>query len=160
MSPYILVAVALGVLNVFNKMVNVKASEYLGNINGTLVNYVEATIISLVIILCTGRVNEFTAEYIKTVPTYLYLGSIAGLVALILLVIGTKKSTVMVSTVVVLIGQLATSIILDHIFFQEDFSILKVLGIFFVIAGMTFREKIIKKSDINNTEQKGDEGIV
>lgn len=160
MAPYILVAVTLGVLNVFNKMVNVKASEYLGNINGTLINYIEATLISLAIILCTGHMNELTADYIKTVPAYLYLGSIAGLIALILLVIGTKKSTVMVSTIVVLIGQLAMSILLDHIFFQEDFSILKVLGIFFVIAGMTFREKIIKKSAANSTEQKGDEGTV
>ena len=47
----------------------------------------------------------------------------------------------------VLIGQLATSIVLDGIFFQEDFSITKVIGIFFVIAGMTFRERIIKKSE-------------
>ncbi|MCD8036635.1 MAG: DMT family transporter [Clostridiales bacterium] len=146
MGIYIVLAVGLGVLNVFNKMVNVKASEYLGNINGTLINYVEASIISLVIVMLTGNVNELTISYIKNVPFYLYLGSIAGLVALIFLVIGTKKSTVMISTVVVLIGQLCISIVLDCIFFQEDFSIIKVIGIFFVIAGMTFREKIIKKS--------------
>ena len=82
---------------------------------------------------------------------YLYAGSVAGLIALIFLVIGTKKSTVMISTVVVLIGQLSTSIILDCIFYHEDFSIIKVLGIFFVIAGMTFREKIIKKSEEKET---------
>lgn len=145
---YIIIAVALGVLNVFNKMVNVKASEYLGNTNGTLINYFEATLISLLILMLTGNIEEITLDYIKNVPFYLYLGSISGLVALIFLVIGTKKSTVMVSTVVVLIGQLATSIVLDCMFFQEDFSIIKVIGIFFVIAGMTFREKIIKKSEI------------
>lgn len=146
---YIIIAVALGVLNVFNKMINVKASEYLGNTNGTLINYFEATLISLLILMLTGNIEEITLDYIKNVPFYLYLGSISGLVALIFLVIGTKKSTVMVSTVVVLIGQLATSIVLDCIFFQEDFSIIKVIGIFFVIAGMTFREKIIKKSEIS-----------
>ena len=142
---YIIIAVALGVLNVFNKMVNVKASEYLGNTNGTLINYFEATLISLFILLVTGDVNEITLDYIKNVPFYLYLGSIAGLIALIFLVIGTKKSTVMISTVVVLIGQLSMSIVLDCIFFQEEFSIVKVIGIFLVISGMTFREKIIKK---------------
>lgn len=145
MTIYIIVAVFLGVLMVFNKMENVKATEYLGTINGTLINYFEATIISLVIVLFTGKVNELTIEYIRNVPAYLYLGSITGLIALIFLVIGTKKSTVMVSTIVVLIGQLSTSIVLDRIFFQEDFSILKLIGIFLVIAGMTFREKIIKK---------------
>ena len=146
MAIYIIIAVLLGILNVFNKMVNVKASQYLGNINGTLINYVEATLISLVILCFTGNVNEITFDYIKNVPLYLYAGSVTGLIALIFLVIGTKKSTVMISTVVVLIGQLSTSIILDCIFFNEDFSIIKVFGIFFVIAGMTFREKIIKKS--------------
>ena len=151
MAIYIIIAVMLGILNVFNKMVNVKASQYLGNINGTLINYVEATLISLVILAFTGNVNELSITYIKDVPLYLYAGSVAGLIALIFLVIGTKKSTVMISTVVVLIGQLSTSIILDCIFFHEDFSIIKVLGIFFVIAGMTFREKIIKKSEEKET---------
>lgn len=158
MIAYIIVAVAMGVLSVFNKMVNVKASQCLGNVNGTFINYLEASIISFIIVLFTGHINELTVGYIKTVPLYLYSGSITGLIALILLVIGTKKSTVMISTVVVLIGQLSTSLVLDHIFFKENFSILKVLGIFCVIAGMAFREKIIKKS--NETEQKGDESAV
>lgn len=160
MIVYIIIAVAMGVLSVFNKMVNVKATQCLGNVNGTFINYLEATIISFVIVLLTGDINELTVDYIKSVPLYLYLGSITGLIALILLVIGTKKSTVMISTVVVLIGQLSTSLVLDHIFFHDDFSVLKILGIFCVIAGMTFREKIIKKSNENKTEQKGDEGAV
>ena len=147
MAVYIFVAVLLGVLNVFNKMVNVKASEYLGNTNGTLINYFEASIISLVILLALGEAHELTPSFVKNVPSYLYLGCVTGLIALIFLVIGTKKSTVMVSTIVVLIGQLVTSIVLDCIFFNENFSPLKVLGILFVIAGMAFREKIIKKSE-------------
>lgn len=147
MAVYIFVAVLLGVLNVFNKMVNVKASEYLGNTNGTLINYFEASIISLVILLALGEAHELTPSFVKNVPSYLYLGSVTGLIALIFLVIGTKKSTVMVSTIVVLIGQLVTSIVLDCIFFNENFSPLKLLGILFVIAGMAFREKIIKKSE-------------
>ena len=147
MAVYIFVAVLLGVLNVFNKMVNVKASEYLGNTNGTLINYFEASIISLVILLALGEAHELTPSFVKNVPSYLYLGSVTGLIALIFLVIETKKSTVMVSTIVVLIGQLVTSIVLDCIFFNENFSPLKLLGILFVIAGMAFREKIIKKSE-------------
>ena len=139
MAAYIFVAVLLGVLNVFNKMVNVKASEYLGNTNGTLINYFEASIISLVILLALGEAHELTPSFVKNVPSYLYLGSVTGLIALIFLVIGTKKSTVMVSTIVVLIGQLVTSIVLDCIFFNENFSPLKLLGILFVIAGMAFR---------------------
>ena len=64
MAIYIIIAVMLGILNVFNKMVNVKASQYLGNINGTLINYVEATLISLVILAFTGNVNEVSITYL------------------------------------------------------------------------------------------------
>ena len=66
MIAYIIVAVVIGVLGVFNKMVNVKASECLGNVNGTFINYLEATIISLIAILCTGHMNEITIDYVKT----------------------------------------------------------------------------------------------
>ena len=65
MAAYIFVAVLLGVLNVFNKMVNVKASECLGNTNGTLINYFEASIISLVVLLLLGNANELTPGYIN-----------------------------------------------------------------------------------------------
>ena len=71
MAVYIFVAVLLGVLNVFNKMVNVKASEYLGNTNGTLINYFEASIISLVILLALGEAHELTPSFVKNVPSNL-----------------------------------------------------------------------------------------
>ena len=44
---FYITAVANGFLNTVNKMVNVKAGECLGTANGALINYVEATIISL-----------------------------------------------------------------------------------------------------------------
>ena len=146
MIIYIIVALIIGVLNIFNKMVNVKSSEYLGNVNGALINYFEATIISFVIVMATGNYNELSLSYIKEVPSYLYLGSIAGVLALILLVIGTKKTNVMVSTILVLVGQLITSIILDRVLLGREVSIFKILGIVLVIAGMTLREKTIKRA--------------
>ena len=54
---FYITAVANGFLNTVNKMVNVKAGECLGTANGALINYVEATIISLCLIFVTG--NEF-----------------------------------------------------------------------------------------------------
>ena len=44
---FYITAVANGFLNTVNKMVNVKAGECLGTANGALINYVEATILSL-----------------------------------------------------------------------------------------------------------------
>ena len=44
---FYLTAVANGFLNTINRMTNVKAKQCLGTTNGTLVNYIEATLLPL-----------------------------------------------------------------------------------------------------------------
>ena len=60
---FYITAVANGFLNTVNKMVNVKAGECLGAANGALINYVEATIISLCLIFVTGNGAEMNFSH-------------------------------------------------------------------------------------------------
>ena len=75
-----------------------------------------------------------------------YLGSVCGLVAMIFIVVGTPHTGAMLSTVLMLIGQLSTAAVLDYIFFGE-FSPIKILGIFLIIAGIAWRDKLKEKSN-------------
>lgn len=138
---FYLTAIANGFLNTFNRMTNVKAKECLGTTNGTLINYVEATIIALCLIYVTGNGAELSPAHILAVPPLFYLGSICGLVAMIFTVIGTPRSGAMLSTVLSLVGQLGMSIVLDYVFFQE-FSGIRVVGIFLISMGIAWREKL------------------
>lgn len=138
---FYLTAIANGFLNTINRMTNVKAKQCLGTTNGTLINYIEATIIAFVLVFLTGNGAELNWAHVKEVPIVFYLGSICGLVAMIFIVIGTPKTGAMLSSVLMLIGQLSTSIILDYIFFNE-FSVIRVVGIFLIILGIAWRDKL------------------
>ena len=138
---FYLTAIANGFLNTINRMTNVKAKQCLGTTNGTLINYIEATVIAFVLVFLTGNGSELNLEHIREVPVVFYLGSICGLAAMIFIVIGTPKTGAMLSSVLMLIGQLSTSIILDYIFFNE-FSMIRVIGIFLIIIGIAWRDKL------------------
>ncbi len=138
---FYLTAIANGFLNTFNRMTNVKAKQCLGTANGTLINYIEATIIAFLLIFLTGNGAELRLSHIKEVPLVFYLGAICGLAAMILIVIATPKTGAMLSSVLMLIGQLSTSILLDYLFF-DAFSWVRVLGIFLIILGITWRDHL------------------
>lgn len=142
---FYLTAIANGFLNTINRMTNVKAKQCLGTTNGTLINYIEATIIAFVLVFLTGNGAELNWAHVKEVPIVFYLGAICGLVAMIFIVIGTPKTGAMLSSVLMLIGQLSTSILLDYVFFNE-FSMIRVVGIFLIILGIAWRDRLKEKS--------------
>ena len=136
---FYITAVANGFLNTVNKMVNVKAGECLGTANGALINYVEATILSLCLIFVTGNGAEMNFSHMAEVPPLFYLGSI--------------YTGAMASTILALLGQLGMSVALDYVFFQT-FSWKRILGIFLITAGIAWREYI--KIQDRRKQIKGD----
>ena len=122
-------------------MVNVKAGECLGPTRGALINYVEASLVALFLVFITGNGAELNFDHVKEVPLIFYMGSVFGLIASILLIIATRKSGAMASTVLMLLGQLCASMALDYIFFGK-FHPIQILGMFLIIAGIGWKEKL------------------
>ena len=81
---YLVVALIIGAANCVNRMVNVKAGQVFGTANGALINYVEATVLSLLLMLVLKNGNELAWGHIVCVPWWVYLGSICGLLAQLL----------------------------------------------------------------------------
>ena len=59
---YIIIAFILGVINVISKTINYKATEKLGSLSGSIMNYLEASVISLLIILITRQEITLTKD--------------------------------------------------------------------------------------------------
>ncbi len=134
MILYYLMAFLNGLLNTVNRMINVRAGKTFGTLNGSLINYFEATVISLGLIFLIGKGNELSPSHLSEVPLWVYLGSIAGLIAQLLQIVGTLKTNATVSTILCLVGNLGTAVILDYFFF-DIFSWWKILGIALILAG-------------------------
>lgn len=133
-------AFLLGGVNVYSKTVNFQATKYLGTANGTLVNYVVASFLSALLLVCFEREHAAAAAF-AAAPVWLYLGGVSGVVALVINVISLKKINLFQSTTLLLVGQLAGSAALDAVLF-ENMSPLKLLGVVIVGAGVVWDKKL------------------
>ena len=137
---YILTSLANGFFNSINRMTNVRAGKIFGTGNGALINYVQATVLSLLLIFVMRDGNELSWGHIVSVPWWVYLGSICGLLAQLLQIIGTLRSNALISSVLMLVGNLGMSLTLDYVFYGT-FSLLRAIGILLILLGMTWVEK-------------------
>lgn len=114
---YYLTALINGFFNSVNRMTNVRAGKLFGTANGALINYVEATVLSLLLMLVLKNGKELSWGYIVSVPWWVYLGSICGLLAQLLQIVGTLRSNTLVSSILMLAGNLGMSLTLDYVFY-------------------------------------------
>ena len=129
MFLYYLTSFVNGFMNSVNKMTNVKAGQCFGAAKGSLINYLEATFLSL------------APSHVFSVPAWAYLGAICGLVAMVLIIVGTLHTHVLVSSIVALVGNLGMALVLDYVFYGL-FSWQRVIGILLILLGITWIEKM------------------
>lgn len=140
MILYYLTSFANGFFNSVNRMTNVRAGKIFGTANGALINYIEATVLSLLLIFVLKDGQELSWGHIVSVPWWIYLGSVCGLIAQLLQIIGTLRSNALISSVLMLVGNLGISLALDYVFFGT-FSWLRAVGLALILFGMTWVEK-------------------
>ncbi|HJB15394.1 MAG TPA: DMT family transporter [Candidatus Blautia excrementipullorum] len=133
-----------GCATVISKMINYRCTKYLGTNNGSLVNYVVASVLSLVLLLVFSGSSADLNDFRQT-PWWLYLGGAFGIVAFIISMITLSRLKVMESTILLLVGQLTAGILFDAFVFR-DISIRKIFGIVLVAAGIIWDNKISSAS--------------
>ena len=140
MILYYLTAFINGFCNSINKMTNVKAGQCFGTARGALINYVEATFLSLALVCMTSSPAELAPGHVFSIPAWVYLGAVCGLVAMVLIIVGTLHTHVFVSSILALVGNLGMALVLDYVFYGV-FSWLRVAGIVLILLGITWIEK-------------------
>ena len=134
---YIFIAFVLGIINVVSKTINYKATEKLGSLSGSIMNYIEASIISAIIILISQQKVEFTSD----IPWLLYFVGLFGAIAFFFNITSLSKMNLFMSTIIVLIGQLIGSLCIDY-FLGVFITPLKVLGIVIMLVGIIIDKKL------------------
>lgn len=129
-----------GCATVISKMINYRCTKILGTYNGSLVNYVVASLLSFGLLLVSqkGQIDfySFTAA-----PWWMYLGGAFGIIAFIISMITLNRLKVMESTILLLAGQLSAGILFDAFVFG-NLSPLKLCGIVLVAAGIIWDSKV------------------
>lgn len=136
-----------GCATVISKMINYRCTKYLGTNNGSLVNYVVASILSFLLLLVSSNFSLDLYSF-RQAPWWMYLGGAFGIVAFIVSIITLSRLKVMESTILLLVGQLTAGILFD-IFMYQDFNLKKLLGIVLVAVGIIWDNKISSKDKEN-----------
>lgn len=129
-----------GCATVISKMLNYRCTKILGTNNGSLVNYVVASVLSLILLFVSSESGVDFYAFTKA-PWWLYLGGAFGIVAFIISMITLNKLKVMESTILLLVGQLTAGILFDAFVFR-NISFGKILGIILVAVGIIWDNKI------------------
>lgn len=129
-----------GCATVISKMINYRCTKVLGTYNGSLVNYVVASVLSFVLMLVSSRFHIDFYSFSQA-PWWMYLGGAFGIVAFIVSMITLSHLKVMESTILLLVGQLTAGILFDTFMFR-NINGAKILGIVLVAAGIIWDNKI------------------
>ena len=99
-----------------------------------------ATLLSLAVVGMSASPSELSPAHVFSVPAWVYLGAVCGLVAMVLIIVGTLHTHVLVSSILALVGNLGMALVLDYVFYGV-FSWLRVAGILLILLGITWIEK-------------------
>lgn len=136
----VFIAFLYGCATVISKMINYRAAQELGTWNGSLVNYVVASVLALVMLLGTTGFQVDLRTYIEA-PFYLYAGGTFGVIAFVLSIVTLSKMKVFQSTIFLLAGQLLAGILFDLLVFG-NLTLLKLAGIVLVSVGILWDKKV------------------
>lgn len=145
---YIFLSFLTGVIIVINMMLNGELAQREGMINGVIINYIMATISS--IILCAVMIKSIPSySVIKSVPLPYFLGGFLGVLTTYVFNIIVPRISAVYVVILRFIGQMLTSGIIDYMYL-DVFSIGKIIGGMLFLIGLIFNGQIDKKFNQEN----------
>lgn len=136
---YIFFSFLTGVLIVISIMLNGELSKQIGAINSIVINYLTATLASIIFYSIWLNFISNTSTIANTSLVYFLGGAIGVLTTYIFNIIVHKIPTVY-TVILRFIGQMLTSAIIDYLYFNI-FSIGKVVGCVLFLIGIILNVK-------------------
>lgn len=143
----IILSVLTGVTIVLSRTVNAKLSEYIGPYGSTLMNYVTGILGSFLLMIIMGSAFPLRIKGISVSSFYIYLGGFLGVISIFINNKITSKMPSFELTLLILVGQLVSGILLDY-FIMNIFSPGKLVGSIFVALGLFYSVKGDKKETL------------
>ena len=140
---YVLFAILCGVTNVLSRSVNFVLSDKIGMYQSTFFNYIFGLVGSVLILLISGETFKLFSSSTYTAPWYIYAGGLLGVIVVTLLSFLSSKVSSFYLTLLLIIGQLFTGVIIDGLS-TGQISIYQVVGGLLVVIGLSYNLYIDK----------------
>ncbi len=147
MYIYVLLALFCGATTVTSGVLNSAVDSRLGTYKSAFVNYFMGLIPSVIYSIYFIATNDTKVSFVG-VPIFLYLSGILSVIVVLLCNIVYKKISAVVVTLLIFIGQILTGTIVDYLIFDKDVSVLKIIGILLITAGIYINLLIDNKNTV------------
>lgn len=140
---YIILSFLVGITIVINMMINGKLSQREGMINGVIINYLMATISS--IILCAIMIKSIPSyTVIRVVPLPYFIAGLIGVLTTYLFNVIVPNVPAVYVVILRFIGQIFTSAMIDYIYL-DIFSKGKIIGSALFLIGLIMNARADNK---------------
>jgi bacterial/archaeal transporter family-2 protein len=134
----LLLALVSGVFMAVQGTWNSALGKVIGLLEATFIVHLSGTIF-LIVLLFVFRVGKGDFSAWQNVPWYAYLGGIAGVIIVYLVVASIPQVGVANATTAIIIGQVATAVLIDHLggfgVLQVDFGWNQAIGLLLLAIG-------------------------
>jgi uncharacterized membrane protein YdcZ (DUF606 family) len=132
----LLLSVATGMIFIITKTLNMLLSKEVGIYKSNIVNHVTGTIGAFIFVLLFLRASSFHITDLTKIGIYPLLGGILGATFVSLSNYTFSKTKVLISTVLILIGQTLASVVIDYINIDVMPSPQTLLGVVLIIIAV------------------------
>jgi len=140
---YIFLSFLTGITIVINMMLNGKLAQREGMINGVIINYLMATISS--VILCAIMIKSIPSySTISSIPLPYFLGGLIGVLTTYMFNLIVPKVPAVYVVILRFIGQMLASAVIDYIYL-DIFSKGKIIGGVFFLIGLMLNARVDNK---------------
>ena len=150
---YLILSFLAGITIVINMIFNGRLAQKTGPINGVIINYLMATLSSIILCVAMMRSMPSWATF-KTMPLFYLLGGFIGVLTTHLFNIIVPKVPAVYIVILRFIGQILASALIDY-WFLATFSKGKVIGGALYLIGLILNAKVDKQYQAENLKLGG-----
>ncbi|MFA7108896.1 MAG: DMT family transporter [Sphaerochaetaceae bacterium] len=136
----VILALLSGVTIVINRIINATLSKHSSNLTGTLWNYITGFVFSIPMVFILGRKDLSLLPNLTNIPLWMFTGGIIGVFVVFISIYATPRINGVILSVLIFIGQVFTSIILDY-FLIGEIQMKLIYGSLIVLGGLILISK-------------------
>ena len=146
-----ILSVFTGMIFILVKTINMLLSKKVGIYKGNLVNHITGLCVAFIFLLIMGQTIDFSNFNLDNHGIFPWLGGVMGATFVTLSNHTFSKTKVLISTLLILVGQTIASIVIDFIITGKIISSTSVLGIVLIIGAVFLYNKKSKKTRKKNS---------
>lgn len=125
-----------GMLFILVKTINMMLSHEVGIYKSNVINHLTGTIGALLFVVLLVHNSTFQLSELTQIGIFPLVGGVLGATFVALSNYTLSKTKVLISTLIILVGQTLTAVTLDYLYLQKTISVNAVLGTLLIIIAV------------------------